>query len=153
MAFAELCPRRPELVLVICGPDHQEGHYQRLAAGLGLEGRVSFVGEKTAAEVQALIGRCLLLVLPSRHETFGMALLEAMARGKPVVASAVGGIPELVSPSAGLLVPPHDVAALAEALERLAADPELRAALGRGASARASSYPWSRAALAYQRAF
>jgi glycosyltransferase involved in cell wall biosynthesis len=70
-------------------------------------------------------------VLPSLREAQGISTLEAMARRKPVVASAVGGIPEVVADGvSGLLVPPADPGALASALIRLVSSPELRARMG-----------------------
>jgi glycosyltransferase involved in cell wall biosynthesis len=75
------------------------------------------------------------VVLPSRQEGHPLALLEALALGRPVVACAVGGVPEIVVPGrTGLLVPPEDPAALAAALERLRRDPGLRARLGASAA-------------------
>jgi glycogen(starch) synthase len=73
----------------------------------------------------------------------GSVLTEAMASGLPVVASDVGGIPEVVRhDETGLLVPPGDVVALAAALDRLAGEPRLRARLATGARGRATEYAW-----------
>jgi 2-deoxystreptamine N-acetyl-D-glucosaminyltransferase/2-deoxystreptamine glucosyltransferase len=84
-----------------------------------------------------------VLVLPSAYEEMGSVLVEAMAAGLPVVASAVGGIPEVVQDGVtGLLVPPGDADALAAALDRLVADPALRARLAAGARAHARRYAW-----------
>jgi glycosyltransferase involved in cell wall biosynthesis len=82
-------------------------------------------------------------VLPSRYEELGTSLLEAMAAGRPVVASRVGGIPEVVRDGAdGLLVPARDEAALASAISRLLRDAPLAESLARSARARAASYDW-----------
>jgi 2-deoxystreptamine N-acetyl-D-glucosaminyltransferase/2-deoxystreptamine glucosyltransferase len=84
-----------------------------------------------------------LLVLPSQYEEMGSVLVEAMVAGLPVVATDVGGIPEVVRHGeTGLLVPPGDVAALAAALDRVVADPVLRARLADGARRRSQQYSW-----------
>src|SRR5947209_5889120 len=89
-------------------------------------------------ELERLYGEAAVVACPSRREGFGVVCLEAMAHGKPVVASAVGGLTDLVvDGQTGLLVPPQDVEALRRALERLLHDPELRASLGAAAQARA----------------
>ena len=82
-------------------------------------------------ELQHLYARAAVVACPSRREGFGVACLEAMAHGRPVVASAVGGLKDLVvDGKTGLLVPPGDPEALRAALERLLADAELRRRLG-----------------------
>jgi glycosyltransferase involved in cell wall biosynthesis len=82
-----------------------------------------------------------LFGLPSRFEGYGMAYAEALAYGLPVVACEVGPIPALISPAAGLLVPPDDPAALTIALDRLIRDPSLRRRLAIGARRRAETLP------------
>jgi glycosyltransferase involved in cell wall biosynthesis len=82
-------------------------------------------------ELQHLYARAAVVACPSRREGFGVACLEAMAHGRPVVATAVGGLRDLVvDGETGLVVPPRDPAALRSALERLLGDPELRLRLG-----------------------
>jgi glycogen synthase len=126
------------LVVVGDGPDREE--VQTLAAGLPRTHVTGFV-EHTA--VPAVLAALDVLVLPSAYEEMGSVLTEALASGLPVVASDVGGIPEVVRHGeTGLLVPPGDVDALAAALDRLAADPGLRARLSAGARARAADYAW-----------
>jgi glycosyltransferase involved in cell wall biosynthesis len=82
-------------------------------------------------ELGRLYGRAAVVVCPSRREGFGLTCAEAMAHGRPVVASAVGGLTELVEHEVtGLLVPPQDPVALRAAIDRLLADSDLRARLG-----------------------
>lgn len=101
-----------------------------------------FVDRDTMADTMA---RADVVVVPSLHEELGGTLLEALSLGKPVVASAVGGVPEVLDHGrAGILVPPGDADALASALLRLAARPCTRQALGEQALARAAAYATER---------
>jgi len=97
-------------------------------------------------ELLRLYDRAAVVACPSRREGFGVACAEAMAHGRPVVASAVGGLLDLVEDErTGLLVPPGDVAALRAALERLLGDRDLRSRLGAAARARAAErLAWDR---------
>jgi glycogen synthase len=97
-------------------------------------------------ELGPLYDRAAVVAVPSRREGFGVACAEAMAHGRPVVASAVGGLLDLVvDEETGLLVPPGDVGALREALRRLLADEELRARFGANARRRAEeTLSWER---------
>lgn len=97
-------------------------------------------------DVQRLLARAAVVVLPSHREGLPMVLLEAMAHGRAVVATPVGGIPSLVEDGVtGLLVPPGDAKALREAIERLLVDPELRQRLGEAARAKVSELcSWER---------
>jgi glycosyltransferase involved in cell wall biosynthesis len=93
------------------------------------------------AELQALYARAAVVTCPSRREGFGVACLEAMAHARPVVASNVGGLRDLVvDGETGILVPPRDPPALRAALERLLADRELRHRLGAAGRERARSH-------------
>jgi glycosyltransferase involved in cell wall biosynthesis len=111
--------------------------------------RVCFTGPRTGADLDRAYAAADLLVLASRAETYGMVVSEALARGLPVVAAEVGGVPEALGHAAdgirpGLLVPPGDPAALAAALRAWLGDAELRARLRRGArERRASLAGWS----------
>jgi len=121
-----------DLACIIVGADDRglrEG-LERLGDSLGLGGRLRFVGfqEKVFPYLDAMD----LFVLASVDEGFGIVLLEAMASGKAVVATAVDGPPEIVEDGqSGLLVPPRDPEALAKALVELLKDPQRRAAMGR----------------------
>lgn len=94
------------------GPEHAA--LERQAAALGVN--CQWLGQLDRASVRAAMQACDLLVLASHHETFGVVLIEAMSCGKPVVATRCGGPDHLVTPAAGLLVPPRDPAALAAAI-------------------------------------
>jgi glycosyltransferase involved in cell wall biosynthesis len=107
----------------------------------GLGDRVSFPGPRTGADLDRSYAAADLLVLASRSETYGMVVTEALARGLPVVAAEVGGLPEALGHGAdgirpGLLVPPDDPAALGAALRAWLGDAELRARLRRAAGER-----------------
>jgi glycosyltransferase involved in cell wall biosynthesis len=77
-----------------------------------------------------------VFLLPSLAEGTPNSIIEAMTHGLPVIASAVGGIPDLLSDDSGILIPPGDDVALAQAMERLASDPDLRSRMGRAARER-----------------
>lgn len=106
---------------------------RQLIGRLGLAGRVRLAGPLIGDDLAAAYAGAGLVVLPSRAETYGMVVTEALARGVPVLAAAAGGLPETLGGD-GLLVPPDDVPALAGALRRWLAEPALRA--GRRAAAR-----------------
>ncbi len=104
-------------------------------ARLGIQDRVELLGPIVGAAKQSLLARSDAFVLPSLAEGLPMALLEAMAAGLPVVVTSVGAMPEVVrNEREGLVVPPDDAAALALALDRVAASSEYRQALGHAAS-------------------
>ena len=121
----------------------------RLRRGLwahGLHDRVAFTGPLHGRQLHAAYAGADLLVLPSRGESYGMVVTEALARGIPVLATEVGGVPEALGHAeAGLLVPPDDPARLAGALQSWLASPALRASLRAGARSRRTTLPsWSR---------
>lgn len=115
----------------------------------GLDGRVEFPGPRTGAQLDRSYAGADLIVLPSRAETYGMVVTEALARGLPVVASDVGGLTEALGQGAdgtrpGLLVTPDDPAALGGALRQWLSSPELRGRLRQAARERRESLPgWS----------
>jgi glycosyltransferase involved in cell wall biosynthesis len=128
----------PSLCLVGEGPEHQR--LAELVRARGLDHVVMLAG--AAPDARALLADYQFAVLPSHAEGLPNAVLEAMAAGLPVVATSVGGVPDVLADGVtGLLVPPRDPAALAAAIERLAGDPALRCAMGaagRRAAARLS---------------
>jgi glycosyltransferase involved in cell wall biosynthesis len=125
-----------------------EGLRLRAARG-GLGERIAFPGPAAGAALDRSYAGADLLVLPSRAETYGMVVTEALARGLPVVAAGVGGVPEALGHGAGgarpgVLVPPGDPTALAAALRAWLGDAALRKAWRRAARERLASLPrWS----------
>ena len=132
---------RRDAVALFAGDDLESGgafrrELEREAEAHGVSDRVRFLGYRR--DVPALLEAVDVFVLPSWLEGLPLGVLEAMARGTPVVASAVGGTPELVADGeTGLLVPPRDVDALVEALDGLLGDPERARRLGESGRARA----------------
>jgi glycosyltransferase involved in cell wall biosynthesis len=120
--------------LLCAGTGSQAAALERRRAALGLGERVAFLGH--VEDVPGLLAAADAVVLPSLQEGLGVAALEALAAGRPVVASRVGGLPEAVGEEAGILVPPGDPPALAAALRRLASDPSTTRALGEAGRAR-----------------
>ena len=112
---------------------------------LGLEEAVKIVGQVPVEILPALYNGALLFVYPSLYEGFGLPPLEAMACGTPVVTSNVSSLPEVVG-GAGVMVPPTDTLALAEALAALILDAERREALRQAGLTQASRFSWERAA-------
>ncbi|MEJ2671694.1 MAG: glycosyltransferase, partial [Deltaproteobacteria bacterium] len=120
-ALSGLKERYPVQALIV-GGGRREAEIQQAAADLGLSGQVHFLGSRV--DVPDLLQAMDIFVLPSYSEGLSLSLLEAMAAGLPVIATAVGGNPELVMDGVtGLLIPPKDAEALAAALERVLADP------------------------------
>ena len=129
--------REPAVRLLCAGTGSLAGALAARRDALGLEERVRFLGYVT--DVPALLAAVDAVAMPSRHEGLGVAALEAMAAGRPVVATRVGGLPEVVGDEAGLLVAPDDAAGLAAAITRLARDPAAARAFGDAGRARAAS--------------
>lgn len=117
LAFQEVAKREKDLHLLIAGDGSQRIRLQAIVLALGLRDRVTFLGEVGRERVKALLAGCEYLVLSSWSEGIPIAALEAMASGKAVVGTRVGGIPEVVSDfETGRLVPPGDPESLAKAM-------------------------------------
>jgi len=112
----------------------------QLAEQLGVAGCVQFLGEQTQDQLRGWMQRAWVFVLPSLEEGLGVVLLEALACGTPCVGSRVGGIPDVVVPGTGLLVPPADELALADAIVQLLQNPTQWQALSTAARQRALDY-------------
>ena len=138
-ALALLRKEIPGIRLEIAGLGQEGPKLQNEVRSLGLEDSVAFIGWKD--NLTPVMSGWDVFVLPSLDEGFGMAALEAMAGGLPVVASAVGGVPELVEDGrTGLLVPAGNPEALARALRRLLLSADLRRSMGEAGRARARAH-------------
>jgi glycosyltransferase involved in cell wall biosynthesis len=127
---------------IIGSPDRAPATAADLRARIarhGLQSRIILAGE--TVDLLSAYDTADVFVLASRHEGYGMVFAEAMQHGLPVIATTAGAIPEAVPPSAGILVPPDDVAALAAALAQLIGDPALRARYASGARTAALALP------------
>lgn len=138
----------PETVFLIVGAAGDPAlleRLRRLTIDLGVDEEVRFVGYVT--DMPRIYAALDVLVLPSRWEGFGLVLAEAMAAGKPIVATRVGGVPEVVvDGETALLTPPSDPAAIAGAVVSLLIDPERAQAMGRRGVERAGQLSWKHAA-------
>ena len=143
-ALRQVVAALPAVHLIVAGAPQQasvayEQALRAAAAAPELGRRVHWAGHRD--DVPALLAACDIVVQPSHWEGFGLVLVEAMAAQRPVVATAVSAIPEVVRDGeTGLLVPPHDPHALARALLQLCGDPDRRARLGAAGAARVQSH-------------
>lgn len=156
-AMAELRRRGRAFQYWIAGDGDDRGYLEDHARRLGIEDVVRFLGPVPDGQLMALYDACDVFLLCSREEAsvrglgfegFGIVLLEANARGKPVVGGHSGGVPDAVADGvSGLLVAPRSPVAVADGLEKLLLDPELRQRLGAQGRARVRSrYNWDNAA-------
>ena len=129
-AAARVAEKVPLCRFLVVGDGERRAELERVAAGLGLGGRVCFLGWRP--DLERIYADLDVAALTSANEGSPVSLIEAMAAGKAVVATRVGGVPDLVEDGvSGVLVPPADPRALACAMERLLGDPERRRAMGR----------------------
>lgn len=129
----------PDARFVVAGEGRQRGRLEADAQRLGLRDRIVFLGHRT--DVPDLLAASDLFVLPSLYEGSSLAVLEAMASGKPIISTAVGGTDELLlHGESGLLVPARDAGALASAIQTALSDPSLRNRLGAAARERAANH-------------
>jgi glycosyltransferase involved in cell wall biosynthesis len=136
--------------LLIAGEGPERAALEQLAGELNLGDRVRFIGRAERSTAVSLFAGCSFFVLPSRGEPQGIVALEAMASGKAIVATAGGGVPEIVTDNqVGLLVPMEEIPALAKAMARLAGDAELGNRLGTAGRAKAGQFGWDSIAEQY----
>ena len=130
-AFPRVLKKVPNAMLIIAGKGGEEAKLKKIASKLGVENKIVFTGFVPEHEKWYLLRECDVFVLPSIVEAFGIAVIEAMACGKPVIATNVGPFPEIIRHEAtGILVPTCSPKHLAEAIIHLALNPEKRKRMG-----------------------
>jgi glycosyltransferase involved in cell wall biosynthesis len=154
-AFSMVRASRPSLHLVLVGGGYLREELQALAARIGVQDHIEFRGPQSRSAVAALLRGCEIFVLPSRFETFGIVILEAMACEKVVVATSAGGIPEIVESGVnGLLVEPDNAEALAQAIDKVLSDEALRIRLAANGSKTARDrFDFAQTGASYETAF
>ena len=141
LAFADLATRYPQLRLKLVGPDrgieNNKGElltyeeFIRANIPESVRSRIQFFGPLRNSDLEAQRTKCFATIVASRYEIMPYSILEAMSLGCPLIATSVGGIPEMITNlHNGLLVPSEDLGAIIRACERLIDDPQLAAALG-----------------------
>jgi L-malate glycosyltransferase len=145
-AFALARREVPDLLLTMAGRGEYTKELLRLVIALKLKDSVEFIGYVPNDSIYKFLVAHHIMVMPSLQEAFGVAALEAGACGRPVIATRVGGVPEIVlNNRTGLLVPPNDVEALAEAIVTMAKDEEMRRSMGRaGYEFVRDNYSWEK---------
>lgn len=137
----------PELHLVVVGST-EGSPYLQLAKQLDLTKRVHFLGHRR--DISEIMRAADFLVFPSRYETFGLVVIEAMASGLPVITASTTGAAELVTPECGIVLPESDdTQALVEALSSLSKDPKKRHYMGKAAREVAQQHSWANMAQTY----
>ena len=141
-ALPSVIAQIPSARVVLVGEGPERAGLDAIARSLGVTERLRMTGE--TADMTTHLAAADVVAVPSRNEGMGRVIVEAMALGLSVVATAVGGIPDVVTDGeCGRLVGPDDVDALAEALVELGRDPALRRKLGEAAEERAEAFSTS----------
>lgn len=151
-AFEEVSQNFPDLRLVIVGDGDERPRLERMVASSNLTDKVLFHGEVKRAKVLELLSECKMVVVPSRIEGFGAIILEAMAMGTPIVATSVGGIPELIDDGeTGFLVAPENSEKLAAKTCFLLTNSHLLSQVGARARLNLQGkYDWNEIARQYE---
>jgi glycosyltransferase involved in cell wall biosynthesis len=155
-AVAIVSRSKPDILLKIAGRGSSSDEIAALAKKSGIERNVQVLGAVDDSERDRLFSTAVMQVMPSRFEGFGLAAAEAMAAGVPLIASNAGSLPEVVdAPRGGVVVPPDDPEALADAIARMLDDEAMRQSLSSSARESARRFDWDRVAsdhLAFIRA-
>lgn len=146
--FAMVAKEHGSISAVIAGDGPERRNLEDLVRSMNLESRVRFAGSIDNTQMPSVYADADIVVIPSLMEATSIAGLEAMAAGRPVVATSVGGLPEIVQDGVtGILVPSQDPAGLAGAISTLIRSPDLRSKMGRAARTRVErDFTWNRVA-------
>lgn len=151
-AFAEVVKEEKDVTLVILGKGPLESNLKKFASDLGLGKSVIFITEKMPeADMTELYAACEFFALASVWEPFGMVFCEAMASGRPVIGTEVGGIPEIIQEDSGLLFESRNVQEIKDRMLRLLRDDKMRRAMGVNARRRCErNFTWELSAKGYE---
>ena len=138
-AFAQALIAQPDMHMALAGEGEQRQHLENLTAELGISEKVSFLGVRN--DLANVLSAADSVLMPSLTEGFPRVAIEAMASSKPVIVTRVGGTPEaIIDEQTGILVQPKDIDAMASAITRLVADPDLQSRLGSSARQRTEKH-------------
>ena len=143
----------PDARLVMAGDGPDGTRVREATSRTGLSQRVEMVGRVSGDAKWQLLAAASVVVIPSRHESFGLVAAEAAAVGTPVVAFDLPSLREILTDAGGIFVPRYDTGALAEALQRVLTDPAERDRLGRQGLRQSHRFDWDRAARAHDRIY
>ena len=148
IALNTVAKKFPNVKLTLAGEGNRLQEYKSLVTDLGLSNRVEFTGWLNNQEIQSLAAKCSIGIFPSRIESFGLSVVEAMATGLPVIASRGGGVPENIEDGVtGTLVPVNNSDALAEAINKALENPQYSETMAiAGKFAVHKKFSWDRAA-------
>jgi glycosyltransferase involved in cell wall biosynthesis len=143
-----------EMKLVIVGNGSEKTHLQDLACNLGIKDYVNFKGQINDDQLYDMYEQCDVFVLPSLYESFGIVLLEAMSHRKPVVASRITGVTELVKTDYnGLLVEPKNIQQLAKAIIKVLSQENYSVQLGKNGKYFSKKFEWEEIIIEYENVF